>query len=80
MITHVRQALPFRRVPMQPPTIDPTLDLCTRYPLQLGGMDSLPDTSAYLYMTNTRNRTHDQSWDNFNNLIVNMYKLTIRPT
>ena len=27
----------------------PTLDLCTRYPLQLGGMDSLPDTSAFYY-------------------------------
>ena len=26
-----------RRAPMQPATIDPTLDLCTRYLLQLGG-------------------------------------------
>ena len=36
---------------MQPATIDPTLDLCTRYPLRLGGprqrgIRSLPDTSA----------------------------------
>ena len=37
---------------MQPATIDPTLDLCTRYPLRLGGLRqcgirSLPDTSAH---------------------------------
>ena len=41
-----------RWVPMQPATIDPTLDLCTRYPLRLGGprqygMQSLPDTSTH---------------------------------
>ena len=42
---------------MQPPSIDPTLDLCTRYPLRLGGprqygIQSLPDTS-----------THGQHWE-----------------
>ena len=42
---------------MQPATIDPTLDLCTRYPLRLGGprqcgIQSLPDTS-----------THGQQWE-----------------
>ena len=42
---------------MQPATIDTTLDLCTRYPLRLGGprqcgIRSLPDTSA-----------HDQHWE-----------------
>ena len=42
---------------MQPATIDPTLDLCTRYPLRLGGprqcgIQSLPDTS-----------THGQHWE-----------------
>ena len=32
-------AFPLARwVPMQPATIDPTLDLCTRYTLQLGGL------------------------------------------
>ena len=36
---------------MQPAAIDPTLDLCTRYPLRLGGhrqygIHSLPDTST----------------------------------
>ena len=41
----------------QPATIDPTLDLCTRYPLRLGGprqcgIWSLPDTS-----------THGQHWE-----------------
>ena len=41
-----------RWAPMQPATIDPTLDLCTRYPLQLGGprqcgIQSLPDTSTH---------------------------------
>ena len=41
----------------QPATIDPTLDLCTRYPLRLGGprqcgIRSLPDTS-----------THGQHWE-----------------
>ena len=46
-----------RRAPTQPATIDPTLDLCTRYPLQLGGLRqcgirSLPDTS-----------THGQHWE-----------------
>ena len=46
-----------RWVPMQPATIDPTLDLCTRNPLQLGGprqcgIRSLPDTS-----------THGQHWE-----------------
>ena len=42
---------------MQPATIDPTLDLCTRYPLRLGGLRqcgirSLPNTS-----------THGQHWE-----------------
>ena len=42
---------------MQPVTIDPTLDLCTRYPLRLGrprqcGIQSFPDTS-----------THGQQWE-----------------
>ena len=42
---------------MQPVAIDPTLDLCTRYPLRLGGpkqcgIRSLPDTS-----------THGQHWE-----------------
>ena len=37
---------------MQPATIDPTLDLCIRYPLRLGGprqcgIRSLPDTSTH---------------------------------
>ena len=46
-----------RWAPMQPATIDPTLDLCTRYPLQLGGprqcgIWSLPNTS-----------THGQRWE-----------------
>ena len=46
-----------RWAPMQPATIDPTLDLCTRYPLWLGGLRqcgiwSLPDTS-----------THGQHWE-----------------
>ena len=41
----------------QPATIDPTSDLCTRYPLRLGGLRqcgirSLPDTS-----------THGQHWE-----------------
>ena len=41
----------------QPATIDPTLDLCTRYPLRLGGprqcgIRSLPNTS-----------THGQHWE-----------------
>ena len=42
---------------MQPAAIDPTLDLCTRYPLRLGGLRqcgirSLPDIS-----------THGQHWE-----------------
>ena len=42
---------------MQPATIDPTLDLCTRYPLQLDGprqcgIRIIPDTS-----------THGQHWE-----------------
>ena len=42
---------------MQPANIDPTFDLCTRYPLRLGGLrhcgiQSLPNTS-----------THDQHWE-----------------
>ena len=46
-----------RWVSMQPATIDPTLDLCTRYPLRLGGprqcgILGLPDTS-----------THSQHWE-----------------
>ena len=46
-----------RWVPKQPATIDTTLDLCTRYPLWLGGLRqygirSLPDTS-----------THGQDWE-----------------
>ena len=37
---------------MQPATIDPSLDQCTRYPLRLGGprqcgIRSLPDTSKH---------------------------------
>ena len=40
-----------RWAPMQPATVDPTLDLCTRYPLRVGGprqcwIQSLPDTST----------------------------------
>ena len=40
-----------RWAPMQPATIDPTLDLCTRFPLRLGGpmqcgIRSLPNTST----------------------------------
>ena len=40
-----------RWAPMQPATIDQTLDLCTRYPLRLGGprqcgIRSLPNTST----------------------------------
>ena len=43
--------------PRQPATIDPTLDLCIRYPLRLGGprqcgIRSLPNTS-----------THGQHWE-----------------
>ena len=46
-----------RQAPMQPATIHPTLDLCTRYPLRLDGprqcgIRSLPDTS-----------THGQQWE-----------------
>ena len=41
-----------RWAPMQPATIDPTLDLCTRYPLRLGVIRSLPNTS-----------THGQHWE-----------------
>ena len=46
-----------RWAPMQPTTIGPTLDLCTRYPLRLGEprqceIRSLPDTS-----------THGQHWE-----------------
>ena len=46
-----------RWAPMQPATINPTFDLCTRYPLRLGGprqcgMQSLPNNS-----------THDQHWE-----------------
>ena len=41
-----------RWAPMRPATIDPTLDLRTRYPLWLGGprqcgIQSLPDTSTH---------------------------------
>ena len=50
-----------RWAPMQPATIDPTLDLCTRYPLRLGGprqcgMRSLPDTYTHglLWESNPR--------------------------
>ena len=50
--------------PMQPATIDPTLDLCTRYPLRLGGprqrgIRSLPDTC-----------THGQHWESLDLLIL----------
>ena len=51
MTTHVLQTLPPLAVAVQQlATIDPTLDLYTRYPLQLGGprqceMRSLPNTS-----------------------------------
>ena len=46
-----------RWVPMQSGTIDPTLDLCTRYPLRLGGpmqcgTQTFPDTA-----------THEQHWE-----------------
>ena len=46
-----------RWAPMQPATIDPTLDLCTRYQSRLGrprqcGIQSLPDSS-----------THGQHWE-----------------
>ena len=50
---HVLQTLPPLAVGVQhPATIDPTLDLCTRYPLQLGGqrqcgIQSLPDTYTW---------------------------------
>ena len=53
LTTHVLQTLPPLAVgAQQPATIDPTLDLCTRYPLRLGGprqcgIQSLPDTSAH---------------------------------
>ena len=55
MTTHAQQTLLARWVPMQPATIDPTLDLCTRYPLRLSEprqCGSLPDTS-----------THGQHWE-----------------
>ena len=58
MTTHVLQTLPPLAVGAQEPAaIDPTLDLCTRYPLQLGGprqsrIRSLPNTS-----------THGQHWE-----------------
>ena len=47
----------FNRLHLSPAAVDPTLDLCTRYPLGLGGLRqcrirSLPDTS-----------THDQYWE-----------------
>ena len=53
MTTHVLQTLPPLTVgAQQPATIDPTLDLCTWYPLWLGGLrqcgvQSLPDTSSH---------------------------------
>ena len=59
MTTHVQQAtFPLASwAPVQPATIDLTLDLCTRYPLRLGGprqcgIRSLPDNS-----------THGQHWE-----------------
>ena len=60
MTAHVQQTFTFplaRWAPTQPATIDPTLDLCSRYPLRMGGqrqceIRSLPDTS-----------THDQHWE-----------------
>ena len=58
MTTHVLQTLPPLAVAaQQPATIDPTLDLCIRYPLWLGGprqsgIQSLPDTP-----------THSQHWE-----------------
>ena len=50
-----------RWAPMQPAAIDPTLDLCTRYPLWLSGprqcgIQSLPDTSTH---DSAGNRTPD---------------------
>ena len=42
---------------MQPETIDPTLDLCTRYPLQLGG----PKQCGLRSLPNTY--THGQHWE-----------------
>ena len=53
---------------MQPATIDPTLDLCTRYPLRLGGpsVDQVWSgsvehevCSTILHMASTGNRTPD---------------------
>ena len=58
MWLHVLQTLPPLAVgAQQPVTTDPTLDLCTSYPLRLGGqrqceIQSLPDTS-----------THCQHWE-----------------
>ena len=65
MTKHVRQTLPFpwqRLVPMQSATIDLILDLCTRYPLQLGGLRSSVKhevCSTLLRMINTGNRAPD---------------------
>ena len=44
--------------PMQPATIDPTLDLCTRYPLQLGGpIKDVLSLQIWVYIASmTRNR------------------------
>ena len=60
--THVLQIFPPLAVgTQQPARIDPTLDLCTRYPLQLGGLaqceiGSLP---TLLNTVNTGNRSPD---------------------
>ena len=58
VITHVLQTLPpLAEGAQQPATIDPTVDLCTMCPLQLGGprqcgIRSLPNAF-----------THDQHWE-----------------
>ena len=54
-----------RLAPMQPATIDSTLDLCTRYPLRLGGprqcgIQSLPDTSTIGQHWESNPRPSDQ--------------------
>ena len=50
-----------RWAPMQPATIDPTLDLCTRYPLWLGGprQCGIRSFARHFHTPNTGNRTPD---------------------
>ena len=47
--------------PMQPATVDSTLDLCTRYPLRLGGprQCGIQSCLTLLHMPSTGNRTPD---------------------